>query len=59
MRKEFLKFLAAGGIAAIVNLGSRYLLNYVIRFEVAVAIAYGLGFVTAYILSSLFVFARH
>jgi putative flippase GtrA len=56
MKKEFLKFLVAGGIAAVVNLGSRYFLNYVTRFEVAVVIAYGLGFATAYVLSSLFVF---
>ena len=56
MRKEFLKFLVAGGIAAIVNLASRYVLNLFMPFEIAVAVAYLLGFTTAYILSSLFVF---
>lgn len=56
MRVEFLKFLVAGGIAALVNMGSRYMLNYAMRFEIAVVVAYLFGFVTAYTLSRLFVF---
>lgn len=56
MKVQFLKFLVAGGIAAAVNLGSRYLLNYVMSFEAAVVVAYLLGFTTAYLLSRLFVF---
>jgi putative flippase GtrA len=47
MSRQFLKFLVAGGIAAIVNLVSRYELNRFTPFEVAVVIAYLLGFATA------------
>ena len=56
MRVQFLKFLVAGGIAAAVNLASRFLLNYVMSFEAAVVVAYLMGFMTAYVLSRLFVF---
>ena len=56
MRVQFLKFLAAGGFAALVNMASRYLLNHMMRFEVAVVVAYLVGFATAYTLSRLYVF---
>jgi putative flippase GtrA len=56
MRKEFLRFLLTGGVAALVNLGCRYLLNAVMPFEAAVPIAYLFGMVTAYILARLYVF---
>jgi putative flippase GtrA len=56
MKVQFLKFLAAGGFAALVNMGSRYVLNGFMRFEVAVVVAYLAGFITAYVLSRLFVF---
>lgn len=56
IRSEFLRFLATGGIAAAVNLASRYVLNLVCSFEVAVALAYLLGMVTAYVLARRFVF---
>lgn len=58
MSAEFLKFLATGGIAALLNLLSRYLLNHVMSFEVAVAVAYLIGMTTAYILSRRFVFTE-
>lgn len=56
MKVQFLKFLVAGGFAALVNMGSRYLLNRFMPFEVAVVVAYLVGFVTAYVLCRLFVF---
>lgn len=56
MSPQFLKFLATGGIAAIANLVSRYLLNRALPFEVAVAAAYLIGMAVAYTLSRLFVF---
>ena len=56
MKVQFLKFLAAGGVAALVNMGSRYVLNQFMRFEVAVAVAYLFGFFTAYVLSRMYVF---
>ena len=53
---QFLRFLVTGGIAAAVNLVSRYLLNISLSFEVSVALAYLAGMTTAYILARLFVF---
>jgi putative flippase GtrA len=54
---EFLRFLVVGGVAAVVNFGSRILLSEVTSFGVAVAIAYPIGMTTAYLLSKRFVFA--
>ncbi|TBR30555.1 MAG: GtrA family protein, partial [Reyranella sp.] len=56
MNLRFLKFLVTGGIAALVNLLSRYALNHLMPFEVAVAVAYLLGMATAYLLARRFVF---
>jgi putative flippase GtrA len=58
MSGRFLRFLLTGGIAALVNLASRYGLNEYMGFEAAVAIAYLFGVVTAYVLTRLFVFER-
>ena len=56
MSAEFLRFLVTGGLAAVVNLASRYGLNRFMPFEVAVVVAYLAGMTTAYILARLFVF---
>lgn len=56
MNLQFLKFLVTGGIAALVNLLSRYALNHVMSFEAAVVAAYLLGMATAYLLARHFVF---
>lgn len=56
MNLQFLKFLVTGGIAALVNLISRYALNHIMSFEAAVALAYTLGMATAYLLARRFVF---
>jgi putative flippase GtrA len=56
MNLQFLKFLVTGGIAALVNLLSRYVLNHVMSFEAAVVVAYLLGMATAYLLARRFVF---
>ena len=53
---QFAKFLVTGGIAAIVNIISRYLLSDLMLFEVAVTIAYLIGMTTAFFLAKLFVF---
>jgi len=58
MTTEFLKFLVTGGLAALVNVASRYALNLVMPFEVAVVVAYLIGMTTAYILARFFVFQR-
>lgn len=52
----FLRFLITGGIAAGVNLVSRYILSMVMPFEVAVILAYLFGMLTAYVLARLYVF---
>ena len=58
MSRRFMRFLLTGGFAALVNLGSRYLLNQYMSFEAAVAMAYLFGVVTAYLLARLFVFEK-
>jgi putative flippase GtrA len=56
MTGEFIRFVSTGGLAALVNLGSRYALNKALSFEVSVAIAYLIGMLTAYVLARQFVF---
>jgi putative flippase GtrA len=58
MSSQFLRFLATGGVAAIVNLASRYALNEMMSFEAAVVVAYLVGMTTAYALARLFVFEK-
>ncbi len=53
---QFVRFLLTGGVAALVNLASRYILDIFVSFELAVALAYLFGMTTAYILARLFVF---
>lgn len=53
---RFVRFLATGGIAAAVNLASRWGLNFVMSFELAVVMAYLAGMLTAYVLARAFVF---
>ena len=55
-RTRFIRFMVTGGLAATVNLISRYLLNHFMSFAAAVAAAYLVGMVTAYTLGRLFVF---
>lgn len=56
---EFLRFIAIGGIAAVANLVSRYFLNFVMPFEAAVVLAYGVGMVVAFILFRRTMFQGH
>jgi putative flippase GtrA len=55
-RARFLRFLAAGGMAACVNVASGVTLSHILRYEVAITLAYLLGMTTAFVLSRLFVF---
>lgn len=47
---EFARFVATGALAAVANLASRYLLDFILPFEAAVAIAYVVGMVIAFFL---------
>jgi putative flippase GtrA len=54
--KQFLIFLLTGGIAALVNFGSRILYNHWVDFSTAIVLAYITGMMTAFILAKFFVF---
>ena len=53
---EFARFIAIGGLAALVNLVSRYLLDYIMPFEAAVILAYMIGMVFAFLLFQKLIF---
>lgn len=52
----FLAFVLSGGLAAGVNVASRYLLSNWMVFEAAVTVAYLFGMTTAFVLTRRFVF---
>jgi len=58
MSRQFLGFLLTGGLAALVNFGSRILYNQWVDFSSAVVLAYLTGMVTAFILARTFVFTQ-
>ena len=53
---KFLIFLITGGIAALINFGSRVIYNIFVNFSYAVILAYLTGMVTAFILVKKYVF---
>jgi len=55
-KKEFIQFVLVGGFAAIVNFISRIIFSEWMEFRVAVVAAYGIGMLTAYLLSKFLVF---
>jgi putative flippase GtrA len=58
MNKQFVLFVAAGGVAACVNFFSRMLLSHWLAYSAAIIIAYLLGMITAFVLNRLLVFKR-
>ncbi len=56
--RRFALFVLAGGIAALVNIASRIVLNLAMPYEIAIIVAYVCGMTTAYLLNRLFVFER-
>ncbi len=54
--QQFSRFLLVGAFSAAVNVASRFLYNYYVSFESAVALGYFTGMVTAFILFRAFVF---
>lgn len=53
---QFLRFLATGGFAALVNFGSRFAFDVFVSYSVAIVLAYLCGMVTAFVLAKIFVF---
>ena len=53
---DYAHFIAIGGISALANLGSRYLLDLAMPFEAAVVLAYGIGMVVGFSLFQLTLF---
>lgn len=56
MNTQFIRFVFAGGIAAVVNIVTRILLSSILSFQVSVVLAYLVGMVTAFVLTRYFVF---
>jgi putative flippase GtrA len=56
--KQFLGFLAVGGLAAFLHWLSRIVLSIWLPFSWAVALAYAVGMVVAFALNSFFVFPK-
>ena len=54
--KQFLGFLAVGGLAALLHWLARILLSVWLPFHIALIIAYGVGMAVAFLLNSFFVF---
>ena len=54
--RRFAGFVLTGGVAALVNLATRYAMSFVLVYEIAVAVAYLIGMTTAFLLSRHFVF---
>jgi putative flippase GtrA len=55
---RFIKFLAAGGLAAVVNFGSRIALSHWMDYIPSIIVAYLFGMTTAFLLNRLFVFSN-
>ncbi|WP_200821122.1 GtrA family protein [Oceanicoccus sp. KOV_DT_Chl] len=56
MNKQFLKFLLAGGLAAMINFGSRFFYSQFVEFKIAVIFAFFTGLVSGYLLARYIVF---
>ena len=56
IRRQFFRFLVAGGLAAAANFGSRILFSEFMAYAAAIILAYCVGMLTAFSLNRLFVF---
>lgn len=54
---RFTRFLAAGGLAALINFGSRFVFSLWFPFEVAVVLAFICGLVSGFLLIRFVVFS--
>ena len=55
-RKEFSLFVLCGGLAALANMGSRWVLNHLVPYWFSICLAYLVGMVTAFVLFKICVF---
>jgi putative flippase GtrA len=55
---QFVRFLFTGGLAALVNFGSRIFYNQWMGFSAAVCVAYVTGMITAFLLARWLVFGK-
>jgi putative flippase GtrA len=58
LENRFFRFLLAGGLAALLNFGSRFLYNIFVDFSAAVVLAFVTGLTAGYILNKVFVFTN-
>lgn len=58
MSAQFVCFLVTGGIAALVNFGSRILFFQWMSYSASIVVAYLCGMVTAFLLARAFVFTH-
>lgn len=53
---QFLSFFLCGGLAALVNMGTRWMLNHFMDYNLAIVLAFFSGMLTAFLLFKFFVF---
>jgi putative flippase GtrA len=53
---RFVRFLLAGGLAALLNFGSRFFYNLFVNFSTAVVLAFFTGLTAGYLLNKRYVF---
>lgn len=58
LSRQFILFLVTGGMAAMVNFGSRMVYNEWVSFPKAIVLAYLTGMVTAFVLAKCLVFKQ-
>ncbi len=58
LNNRFIRFLLAGGFAAICNFGSRFIYSLFMNFGSAVVLAFASGLTVGYFLNKRFVFTR-
>ncbi|MEH6592204.1 MAG: GtrA family protein [Halioglobus sp.] len=56
LANRFVRFLLAGGLAAVCNFGSRFLYSLLVDFSVAVVLAFATGLTVGYLLNKRYVF---
>ena len=56
--QQFMRFLLAGGFAAMANFGSRFIFSLAVDFQTAVVLAFVTGLTTGYLLNKRYVFTN-